>query len=152
VRLLSGYWLRLLDIGVGGVATWKTRHDHRINSTYQKPKPGLSCECILVLAWPVGIMARTRLLLAKEVSCGRGKRKWKEPHETKRWTADSEPAARCVGWCEHMACMLKTCTLLLGGPKGFIHLIYRNGPATLVLTCYRNQRGGSIQICKQAHR
>lgn len=39
-----------------------------------------------------------------------------EPHETKGWTADSEPAARCVGWREHMACILKT-TLLLGGPR-----------------------------------
>jgi hypothetical protein len=29
-----------------------------------------------------------------------------EPHETKGLTADSEPAARCVGWREHMACML----------------------------------------------
>jgi hypothetical protein len=27
-----------------------------------------------------------------------------------------------------------------------------SGPATLVLTCYRNQRGGSILICKQSRR
>jgi hypothetical protein len=110
VRLMSGYWLRLLDIGICRCCDLgRSRHDDQMHSTYRKPKPGLCCEYILVLAWPVGRMARTMLLLAKEVLCGRGKRKCREPHETRRWTADSEPAARCVGWREHMACILETC-------------------------------------------
>lgn len=99
--------------GVGGVATWESRQDMITRSTAHIESQSRECPASMswcLLGW-LGEMIDGK----NKTAIGKGGVVWRrqaqvliKPHEARRWIADSEPAARCVGWRGHMACMLGT--------------------------------------------
>lgn len=101
----------LVRLGSQDMITGSTAHTYSLSQN--RDSPALYS---LVLTWPVGRKQGDRVAIGKSemlvCGCGKRKRVEKEPHETKKMEhrkhggqTDREPAARCVGWCEHMACI-----------------------------------------------